>query len=258
MPVTNQNDYTFMEPPAREPTVAFNLIQRVEANHAAYFGTANALVPPIKTQLFQQALVNSWLMTWRNVFKQMFALCCQYMSPEEIQRITGGTLPQNISEIHNEFDLNIRFDVMNLDKEYVAQKIQFLSQIAQMDAGGVLNRNRLTEMMIQAIAPEMANELILNPQQASQKMYKDVQSDIALMLLGNEAMYQENDPTAQTKLQYAQQIIQSNQKAQAALQQDPNFQQLFQNYVKSLQMSVMQQQNAQIGRIGVSPVQQQG
>ena len=258
LPVTNQNDYTFMEPPAREPTVAFNLIQRVEANHAAYFGTANALVPPIKTQLFQQALVNSWLMTWRNVFKQMFALCCQYMSPEEIQRITGGTLPQNISEIHNEFDLNIRFDVMNLDKEYVAQKIQFLSQIAQMDAGGVLNRNRLTEMMIQAIAPEMANELILNPQQASQKMYKDVQSDIALMLLGNEAMYQENDPTAQTKLQYAQQIIQSNQKAQAALQQDPNFQQLFQNYVKSLQMSVMQQQNAQIGRIGVSPVQQQG
>jgi hypothetical protein len=257
LPVTNQNDYTFMEPPAREPTVAFNLIQRVEANHAAYFGTTNALVPPIKTQLFQQALVNSWLMTWRSVFKQMFALCCQYMSPEEIQRITGGTLPQNLSEIHNEFDLNVRFDVMNLDKEYVAQKIQFLSQIAQMDAGGVLNRNRLTEMMIQAIAPEMASELIMNPQQASQKMYKDVQSDIALMLLGNEAIYQENDPTAQTKLQYAQQIMQANPKAQSALQQDENFQALFQNYVKSLQMSVMQQQNAQVGRIGVTPMQQQ-
>jgi len=88
-------------------------------------------------------------------------------------------------------------------------------------------------------------------------MFKDVQSDIALMLLGNEALYQENDPTAQTKLQYTQQIIQSNAKAQQALQQDENFQQLFNNYVKSLQMSVMQQQNAQIGRIGVSPIQQQ-
>jgi len=112
-------------------------------------------------------------------------------------------------------------------------------------------------MMIQAIAPEMAGELIMNQAQASQKMFKDVQSDIALMLLGNEALYQENDPTAQTKLQYTQQIIQSNAKAQQALQQDENFQQLFNNYVKSLQMSVMQQQNAQIGRIGVSPVQQQ-
>jgi hypothetical protein len=257
LPVTNQNDYTFMEPPAREPTVAFKLIERVEANHSAYFGTINPLVPPMKTQMLQQTLVNSWLMTWRSVFRQMFSLCCQYMPPDEIQRITGGTLPQNLSEIHNEFDLNVRFDVMNMDKEYVAQKIQFLSQIAQMDTGGVLNRNRLTEMMIQAIAPEMAQELVMSQQQASQKLFKDVQTDIGMMLLGNEALYQENDPTAQAKLQYAQQVIQANPKAQSALQQDENFQALFENYVKSLQMSVMQQQNAQIGRIGVTPIQQQ-
>ena len=255
LPVTNQSDYTFMDPPAREPSTAFNLISRVETSHAAYFGTANVGVPQIKTQMLQQALVNSWLMSWRSVFRQMFALCCQYMSSAEIQRITGGALPQNLSEIHNEFDLNVRFDVMNMDREYVAQKIQFLTQISQLDSGGVLNRNRLTEMMIQAIAPEMAQELILNQEQASQKMFKDVQSDISLMLLGNEALYQENDPTAQTKLQYAQQIMQSNPKAQAALQQDQSFQALFENYVKSLQMSIMQQQNAQIGRIGVAPVQ---
>jgi hypothetical protein len=257
LPVTNQNDYTFMEPPAREPTVAFNLINRVEANHAAYFGTINPVVPPMKTQMLQQTLVNSWLMTWRSVFRQMFSLCCQYMPPDEIQRITGGALPQNLSEIHNEFDLNVRFDVMNMDKEYVAQKIQFLSQIAQMDTGGVLNRNRLTEMMIQAIAPEMAQELVMSQAQASQKLFKDVQTDIGMMLLGNEALYQENDPAAQTKLQYAQQVMQSNPKAQSALQSDQNFQALFENYVKSLQMSVMQQQNAQIGRIGVTPIQQQ-
>lgn len=97
----------------------------------------------------------------------------------------------------------------------------------------------------------------MNQAQASQKMFKDVQTDIGMMLLGNEALYQENDPAAQTKLQYAQQVMQSNPKAQSALQQDENFQALFQNYVKSLQMSVMQQQNAQIGRIGVSPIQQQ-
>jgi hypothetical protein len=246
-----------MEPPAREPTVAFKLIERVEANHAAYFGTINQFVPPAKTQMLQQLLVNGWLLSWRNIYRQMFALCCQYMSPEEIARITGGQLPQSLSEIHNEFDLNVRFDVMDMDKEYIAQKIDFLTKVAQMDSGGVLNRTRLTEMMIQAIAPEMASELILNQQQASMQMFKDVQSDIGMMLLGNEALYQENDPSAQTKLQYAQQVLQANPKAQAALQQDENFKALFENYVKSLQMSVMQQQNAQIGRIGVTPVSQQ-
>jgi hypothetical protein len=257
LPVTNQNDYTFMEPPAREPTVAFNLIQRVEQQHAAYFGTTNGNVPPMVTQMLQQALVNSWLLSWRSVFRQMFSLCCQYMPPEEIERITGGRLPQNLSEIHNEFDINVRFDVMNMDKEYIAQKVDFLTKIKQMDTGGVLNANRITEMLIQAIAPEMASELILNQEQASQKMFKDVQTDIGMMLLGNEALYQENDPAAQTKMQFAQQVMQNNPKAQAALQQDPNFQALFENYVKNLQMSVMQQQNAQIGRLGVTPMQQQ-
>lgn len=257
LPVVNQSDYSFMEPPAREPSVAFNLIQRVEANHAAYFGTVNGLVPPNKTQLLQQKLVNSWLMTWRSVFKQMFSLCCQYMTQEEIMRVTGGQLPKQLSEIHNEFDFNLRFDVMDLDKEYIAQKVQFLQSIKQMDSGGVLNSNALIEMLIKAIAPEMADQLIMNQQQASQKMFKDVQSDIGMMLLGNEALYQENDPTAQTKMQYAQQIMQANPKAQAALQQDQNFQQLFQKYIQNLQMSVMQQQNAQIGRIGVTPQSQQ-
>ena len=257
LPVTNQNDYTFMEPPAREPTVAFNLIQRVEQQHAAYFGTNNALVSPMTTQMLQQALVNSWLLSWRSVFRQMFSLCCQYMDPQEIQRITGGQLPQNLSEIHNEFDINVRFDVMNMDKEYIAQKVEFLTKIKQMDTGGVLNANRITEMLIQAIAPEMAGELIMNQEQASQKMFKDVQNDIGMMLLGNEALYQENDPAAQTKMQFAQQVLQNNPKAQQALQQDENFKALFENYVKSLQMSIMQQQNAQIGRLGVTPMQQQ-
>jgi hypothetical protein len=212
---------------------------------------------PMTTQMLQQALVNSWLLSWRSVFRQMFSLCCQYMPTEEIFRITGGQLPQNLSEIHNEFDINVRFDVMNLDKEYIAQKVDFLTKIKQMDTGGVLNANRITEMLIQAIAPEMATELIMNQEQASQKMFKDVQSDIGMMLLGNEVLYQENDPAAQTKMQFTQQVMQNNPKAQAALQSDPNFQQLFQNYIKNLQMSVMQQQNAQIGRLGVTPVQQQ-
>jgi hypothetical protein len=253
LPVVSPGDYSFMEPPAREPTVAFNLIRRVEANHAAYFGTASVDVAPQKTQLLQQKLVNSWLLTWRSVFRQMFSLCCQYMSQEEIMRITGGQLPKALSEVHSEFDFNLRFDVMDMDKEYIAQKIQFLTSIKQMDSGGVLNSNALVEMMIRAIAPELADQLIMNQQQASQKMFKDVQTDIGMMLLGNEALYQENDPAAQTKLQYAQQVLQSNPKAQAALQQDPNFQQLFEKYVKSMQMSVMQQQNAVIGRIGVTP-----
>jgi hypothetical protein len=55
-------------------------------------------------------------------------------------------------------------------------------------------------------------------------------------------------------MQYLQQVMAKNPKAQQAQQQDQIFVMLLQNYVKNLQMSVMQQQNKQIGRIGVTPV----
>ena len=53
---------------------------------------------------------------------------------------------------------------------------------------------------------------------------------------------------------YLQDIMSKNPKAQQAQQADPVFTMLLQNYVKNLQMSIMQQQNKQKGRSGVSPV----
>jgi hypothetical protein len=85
-------------------------------------------------------------------------------------------------------------------------------------------------------------------------MYSDVQTDIAKMMAGMEPRYVENDPAAQSKMQFVQDIVQKNPKVQAAAQQDEQFQMLFQNYMKNLQMSVSQQQNKSIGRIGVTPV----
>jgi hypothetical protein len=38
------------------------------------------------------------------------------------------------------------------------------------------------------------------------------------------------------------------------MQQDQLFAALFENYVKNLQMSSMQQENASIGRLGISPI----
>ena len=255
LPVTQRDDYTWMEPPAREPNTAFNLIKAVEMRHCAYFGVSHELVNPVRTQTLQQLLVNNWLMSWRGVFRQVFALCAQFLSPEEIAAITGGMqIPQNLASIHNEFDINIRFDVQDMNPDFIQKKIQFLQTISQMDAGGAIDKNALTKMMLQAVAPEVANQLIVNQAQASQQMYKDVQSDIANMLLGNEAIYAENDPAAQTKMQFVQDIMSKNPKAQAALQQDENFKALFENYVKNIQMSLMQQQNAQIGRLGVNQV----
>jgi hypothetical protein len=126
--------------------------------------------------------------------------------------------------------------------------------VLPLDSAGVIDKTKLVKAAIEAIDPDKAKELILEQSSASQMMYKDIQSDIGLMMLGNEANYVENDPAAQTKLQYMQDIIGKNPKAQQQMQQDEHFRALVENYIKNLQMSVTQQQNKQIGRTGVTPV----
>lgn len=258
LPVTRPDDYSWMEAPQRAPATAFGLIERVENNHAQYFGLNRVTVPQIKSQLTQQQLVNRWLSAWATIYSQTFSLCMQYMQPEEIERITGVSLPQNLTDVSGSYDFIIRFNIQTLDNDLVAKKLQALAQfVVPLDVGGVLNRNRLVQMVIEAVAPESARDLIVDQTTASQQMFREVQSDIGMMMLGNEPLYRENDPTAQARLQYAQDVLAKNPKAQQASQQDQLFQALLQNYVKNLQMSIMQQQNAQIGRVGVTPVSEQ-
>lgn len=258
LPVTSVDDYRFMPTPTGEPQTPFNLIMHIEMEHATYFGLYHPNVMPQKTQMVQQYNVNNWLDVWSEVFSMTFSLMAQYMTSEEIEQITGRSLPQNMSSISNMYDFNIKYDVRELDTQFVVEKLKAITQfVLPLDSGGVIDKNKLVKAAVEAIDPDKAKELILNTTSASQMLYKDIQSDIGLMMLGNEAQYVENDPSAATKLQYFQDIIQKNPKAQQQINQDQHFRALVDNYVKNLQMSVSQQQNKQIGRTGVTPIGEQ-
>jgi hypothetical protein len=258
LPVTTPDDYTFLSPPSGNPALAFNLIDRVEQTNAAYFGLYHANIPPVKTQTTQQFLVNNWLSAWSRIYKQVMSLTLQYMDGAEIERVVGMPIVLQPQELSAMYDFNVSYNVRELDTDYVLEKLKAISTfVVPMDAGGVIDRNKLTARFVEAISPEAAKDIVLDQASASQRMYADVQTDIAKMMAGMEPQYVENDPAAQSKLQFVQDILQKNPKAQQAAQADQQFQMLFQNYVKNLQMSVQQQQNKSIGRIGVTPVSDQ-
>jgi hypothetical protein len=254
LPVTQSDDYQFMDPPRSPISEAMSVINQVESRHANYFGLLHPSVPPAKQQVIVQKEINNWFGVWSKIFSQTFQLCLQYMPAEEIQRVINMPLPQNISEIAGQFDFILKYDVRDMDNEYVMKKLQAISQfVVPLDAGGVIDRNQLIQEIMMAISPDAARTMITDQKGASQKMFKDVQNDIGMMMLGNEALYVENDPAAASKLQYTQQVLQSNPKAQQASKTDQQFQQLLQKYMKNLQFSMQQQQNKQIGKIGVTP-----
>ena len=258
LPVTSADDYKFMPTPTGEPNTAFALMDRVEMEHCAYFGLYHPNIMPQKTQTSQQFLVNNWLDVWSEAFAMTFSMMLQYMDAAEIEQITGRSLPQNMSSISNNYDFQVKYDVRELDTEFVIKKLQAITQfVLPLDSAGVIDKNKLVKAAVEAIDPDKAKELIISTATASQMLYKEVQSDIGLMMLGNEANYVENDPSAPSKLQYLQDIMSKNPKAQQSMQGDQHFRALMDNFIKNLQMSVMQQQNKQIGRTGVTPVAEQ-
>jgi len=259
LPVSNKDDYTWLEPPQGKAEYAFQVIKQIEVNLGNYYGfIVGEEVDPNKVKMLQQLHVNNWLSFWTQCYKQLFSLCLQFMPEEEIVRITGAPLKQGMEDIHSEYDFNVRFDVRDTDPEFVMEKLKsIVSTVVPLDSGGVIDRNKLVKLVIEAISPDAARELIIDQTTASQKLYKEVISDVGMMMLGNEALYTENDPAAQTKMQYLQEILQKNPKAQQAAQGDQIFQILLQNYQKNLQMSLDQEKNKQIGRIGVTPASEE-
>jgi hypothetical protein len=256
--VSSPDDIKFLEPPRGTPNLAEMVIQQVETNAAKYFGLSSALTEKQPTQhamMIQQMAVDNFLTQLTEVYTHIMQLSLQYMENEEIERVVTFALPDNILDISNQFDFEMKFDVRNQYVDFVMEKLSAISQfVLPLDSGGIIDRNKLVLKALEAIAPESAADLVSDQTSASQKMFKDVQTEIGMMMLGNEPQYVENDPTAKSKMQFAQQVIQKNPKAQQAMQGDQVFQALFQNYVKNLQMSISQQQNKVVGRIGVTPV----
>ncbi len=250
IPVLRRGEIGFLTPPAREPGVAFQLIAAIEAQTDRYFGRPTEKVPPVITQMRQQRLINNWLHGWTEAFRQVLALTLQYIGPAEIQRITASAtpLPQDVQD----FDVMLKFDIRELSTDLVTEKLKAISTLVlPLDTAGVIDRAKLISVALRAIDPTLASELVMQQGPAAQKMFNETNDEIALMSLGNPPQLRENDPTATMRLQFSQQVLQSNPKYQQQLQQDPLFQANLQKYIENLQFSVQQQQNAVTGRLGV-------
>ena len=255
LPVSTPDDYQFLEPPRGNPQLAFNLIETVKHNCAEYFGLQHPQIQPERTAMMQQVMIDNWLSVWARIYQQIFQLSLQYMDAAEIERVTNFELSKKSSDIAGQFDFAVSFDVNELNPAWVSEKLSAITQfVIPLDSGGIIDRNKLIMKICESISPDIAKEIVIEQATATQRMEKEVKTDLAIMMLGMEPQYVENDPAAEAKMEIMQQVMQSNPKAAQAAQMDQTFGLIFQNYTKNLQMSVEQQKNKQIGRQGVSPV----
>lgn len=263
-----QGDIEPVPTPRGNPELAFKLVESTEARLANYFGLMSPAVLPAKWQAKLQRLVERYLGTCAEMWDMMLMLIQKRVSSETLQRIAGMDpgLPSDLQDIAAEYDVALYFDARDLDMEFTLKKLDAITKMAvPLDRAGLVDFSALVKLIMYSIDPTYATALIKDQASASQQMFNDVRSQIALMERGNIPDFTENDPAAETKLQFANQIIYGDGQGnggnpiyQAALkpgtpQFNPVFAQRLQQWSQNMQQSIAQARNAQIGRLGVDP-----
>jgi hypothetical protein len=238
------------------PMLAIELVKLLRVRRDGYFGRFNAEVPTPIVATKQEKAASDFFTFWGDVFKHMMALTVQY-NPQEAVRVSGvaqlaALTPRQIVE---EVDVSFEFDAMELDREYLVKKLEVINaMIVPGDVTGAIDRSALTNLMTRMVDSRFAGKILQDKGQASQKLFDEVMNQTVRMAQGNAPTPVENDPAAGMKLQYFNDIVTNNKKYQELLASDKDFAALMENYYKTLNMSVMQQQNKQVGRIGVKPM----
>lgn len=251
--ITRPDDIGWLQPPPLSQS-------SLEAENAAvldvlrYFG----LDPdnPEGNQLYKQCMVNRWLDSWREALSQALSLCQQYLPPEFVARITNGPVEEiamTQEDIEGKFDLSLRFSVDTLNPEFMEKKLDAVTKLTQFDVTGALDRNKLLGIVAESIDPMLAKQVIMDKQTASQKEIEDEQNSWLKIMNEIEPLPKEG-VNFQLRSQTAQQILQTSQELQRKMQEKPLVKQLADNRMKYLQFGIQQQENAQIGRVGVKPV----
>lgn len=258
VPERRPGEIGWMDPPRFDQgSIEVENATRLDVNN--YFGRMADGVPPQMSMLHTQELIDSWLLDMKLCVIQTMALAQQYMTPDEVARVTGNQLPFNASpqDIRGRFDITAEFDARLLDAEALGAKLDYLAKIlVPMDSFGVIDRVGLIKYMFQAVDPNMASMLVQDIGAATQAEQEDEQAAFAKISAGAEPPLKEGGQNAQVRLQTLQGIIQSNPAVQQRYQQDEIFRKMIDARAQAFQFQLQQQQNAVIGRTGAQPALQ--
>lgn len=254
-----RDDYEFMTPPAY-PSTNDGARKEIRRRVDEYWGRWNAEVSPELVQLHLQNAVDTFLSGTADVLVQVIQLCQQYMTDEEIARVTGGSgapMIRTVQEIQGKFDLVLDFDVRNLDREYILKLAETLSKyVLPMDTVQTIARDRLVAMIFSAINPNLAERTLRPVEEADRNETNDEETNFAKISAGIEPPMMENGQNFSLRLDVIKGILQKNPGALDKL--DGVSQEILKKRIEHLTFMVSQDQNRMIGRLGAKPALEGG
>lgn len=222
-----------------------------------YFGRQ---LPDGRNQLeattIMQDLADTWMEATARADSMTLQLCQQYLPDELSIRLVGegkgAPIRVSRAEIQGQFDLSVNFNVQNLDKELVKEKVELMTATLQLDRNSRIDVDGMIGFMFDLIDPQMGERVIRPEGAALDQELKDEADAFARMFAGIQTDVHPGPGQAwEARMQWLQSQLQTNATAIKRLKEDPHFAQLVETRLKQLNHQYEQYTiNPQRGRTG--------
>lgn len=252
IPERRPNEYHYGEGPAVDP-VTDDCEDRLLASFKEYNGLASKEGDPMLSPLENQFEVDKYLTGWAKAYRQVFNLYKRFGSEQVYFRVIG--LQQEDPMLFEkgpddeQFDFYMTFDVQSQDFKRMTEKITAMVQAAQLDRDGSCNWSQILQIIMESIDPNWAERVLQPASIGQQKVVDETQSDLAKLSAGVNVNLRPNTPP-QIAMGAVQNWVQGAPDVQQRLQSDKPFADRIQAYIKQIQFTLQQQQNAVTGRLG--------
>jgi hypothetical protein len=206
---------------------------------------------PISTTV-QQYFVNKFLQHNAEVLKSAWKAFQRYGSDKMFFQVTGVPDPMEITKgnAEEDYDVIVNYDVLNSDPDTLKARLQSMVELVQLDRNGRINVDALLDSVAASIDPILAGKILIPAEEARDKIVKNVTDDLSKIFSGIEVPARPNG--AQVAIEIIQQYATQPDIA-ARLQSDPAFAERLNKYNQQYVMTVVQQQNAVVGKLGTQP-----
>lgn len=237
-------------------------MQHIQERINKYFGRDPN--DPQSNLEYKQHLIDSILEEFEQALTHTFQLMQQFM-PEVVTSIVTNSNEPPLSlsgeQIRGKFDLSLQFDARDMDAELLKEKIAVFKEAKSMDPDNRIDTSAMAVSVIEWLIPSAAQEIIRPVESIQQDEEKDEQDAISKAALGIEVPFNPEGKNAQFRLQVIQETIAKSQVLTKLSQDDETFVGIMKARADGYQQTLVQDQNAQIGRSGTQPFfekQQQG
>lgn len=205
------------------------------------------------SQQRQQHEINKFLYHAQSVLASEYEVY-KLEGPEELFfRVTGTREGTNFikDEDEAEMDIQISFNTMHDDPDWLKNTNELIQGVRANDPSGLIDSDKLNMWLLSGVDPMLAEMVTTSSAQGSEKIIKEVRSDISDMAAGFAVSPSKNAP--QARLGVVDEYIAEQQQVEGQgvgtiLGTSQQFQQYLMNYREVLSREIEQGQNADIGR----------